>query len=270
MSVSFLGMEISLYGLAFFLGIAVAAALAVSLFNKNGISIHTLALSALYTIVSAMLGAKLLYIAVTWSAIVEWARFMILSGNSYFEVFLELMQGGFVFYGGLIGGILGLFIYCRQFKMPLLKIFDIYAVVLPLGHALGRVGCFFGGCCYGMPYDGVLSYKYFVTPENGGAAGLYGKSLFPVQLFESAFLIAIFLLLYVLYRKFSHSEGLFTFLYAVLYSISRFILEFFRYDSIRGAYLGLSTSQWISLILVIGAGVFLYFNLRRKYNLPLE
>ncbi len=261
-------MEISLYGLAFFLGIALAAALALFLFKKRGIPIRALALSALYTIVCAMIGAKLLYVIVTWSAIVEWARFLLSSGNSYFEVFLDLMQGGFVFYGGLIGGILGLFLYCRQFKMPVLKIFDIYAVILPLGHALGRVGCFFGGCCYGMPYDGVFSYKYFVTPENGGAAGLYGQSLFPVQLFEAAFLIAIFLLLYLLYRKLAHAEGLFTLLYAILYSVVRFTLEFFRYDAIRGAYLGLSTSQWISILLIIGAGVLAYFTRRRRYIRP--
>ena len=250
------GKEIPIYGLAFFFGIAAAALVAIFLFKKRKIPFLNLVGSAIYTVVGGMIGAKLLFLAVTWSTVVEESRAFLEAGGSFFELAYWILSGGFVFYGGLIGGVIGLFVYCRQFKRPLSAIFDIYAVVLPLGHAFGRVGCFFAGCCYGMPYDGVFSYTYFVEGmlfDGAGKDALYGRSLFPVQLFEAAFLFLIFLTLCLLYRKFIHVEGLFVTLYLSMYSVTRFVLEFFRYDAIRGVYFGLSTSQWISIALFLCA-----------------
>ena len=272
MSFDIFGFSVPLYGVLFWLGILAAAAVAIFLFKKREIPLFDLVCSAIYTIIGAIIGAKLLFFIVSFSEIVEGVRAAYAAGATVMQIVAALMQGGFVFYGGLIGGILGLLIYCWQFKMPVLKFFDIYAVVLPFGHAFGRVGCFFGGCCYGMPYDGIFSYKYFVSPENGGAPGLLGESLFPVQLFEAFFLLVIFAAQMLIFYKKPKPYGILVVNYGVLYAITRFVLEFFRYDAVRGVYGGLSTSQWISIALILGAGalVLLYYLKQRKVSTVLN
>ena len=125
---------------------------------------------------------------------------------------------------------------------------DIVVPVIPLGHAIGRIGCLCAGCCYGRPTDSAIGVVY--TQPVGGAPT--GVPLLPVPLFESAANLVIFGILMLISHK-SKSRYLTTFLYCILYGITRFVLEFFRYDSIRGVTGGLSTSQWISLGLIAGA-----------------
>lgn len=196
--------------------------------------------------VGAVIGSKLLFLVLNLKNIIE-----------YDIPLINVIKGGFVFYGGLIGGIIGLFIYVRVYKLNTWDFFDLFATVLPLGHSVGRVGCFLGGCCYGIEYHGPLSCTYTVNIGNTPL----GVPLFPVQLVEALFLLCLFAALLVLYMR-GAQRGTVVLVYGFSYSAIRFVLEFLRGDKERGFLWGVSTSQILSLIL--GAVLFILFLAKRK------
>ena len=240
------GREIPIYGVCFYIGIFIAAGIALLISPRKKVERYEIAYSGVYTMIGAILGSKLLFIAVSLKQIIQ--------DNIPLEA---VIKGGFVFYGGLIGGILGLFIYCKQYKVAFSPLCEIMATVLPLGHAFGRIGCYFAGCCYGIPYNGVFSctysYSYGSTP--------LGISLLPIQLIEAFFLLAIFIVLLIVYFKTNEKTGFAVPLYLFMYPILRFVLEFFRGDLERGKFLFLSTSQWVSILLLSISTV--YFTLKK-------
>lgn len=250
-NVTIFGKEIPIYGICYFAGIFAAAITAVFLTKKSRLQGYDVVYSAVYTMLLATIGAKLLFVAVSLDLIFEQQ-----------VPFEAILKGGFVFYGGLLGGILGLFLYTKQFKLSFAEFADLYAVVLPLGHAFGRVGCFFSGCCYGMPYDGPLCVTYSST---AGTTPL-GVPLFPIQLVEAGLLLILFVVSIVCYYRCRERVGVTSLLYLIAYPTMRFVLEFFRYDSERGSVLGLSTSQWISLGLLVVAAILL---IKRKTSKPI-
>ncbi len=218
--------------MCFYIGIFVAAAIALIICKKKNVEWYDVAYSGVYAMIGAMLGSKLLFIAVTLKQIIEENIPLI-----------AIIKGGFVFYGGLIGGILGIFIYCKQFKEEIAPLCEITATVLPLGHAFGRIGCFFAGCCYGIPHDGIFSCTYSYSFGNTPT----GIPLLPIQLIEAAGLLTIFIILILIYFKTKNKTGYVVPVYLILYPILRFTLEFFRGDVERGLFLSLSTSQWVSI-----------------------
>lgn len=241
--------QIPLYGLCFYGGILLAALVAVLICQKRNIERFDVVCSAIYTMIGAMLGSKLLFIAVSWKQIIE----MHLS-------FMDVLKGGFVFYGGLLGGILGLFIYCKQFQLSFAKFGDMYVAVLPLGHALGRVGCFFAGCCYGIPHDGLFSHTYIAAYGNTPL----GVPLLPIQLIESILLLIVFGLGMLIYHRkqvYDFDQCLY---YLMAYPLIRFVLEFWRGDVERGSMWVFSTSQWISLILLAVAVLLCVCRMKKK------
>ncbi len=241
MSIKIFSWDVPLYGIMFYSGIIIAAVVAFLICRKKHIPIFDMVCSAVYVMIGGILGAKLLFIVVTWDSIME-----LFDKYPAADVIYSVIKGGFVFYGGLIGGALGLFIYVKQFKLKLGVFTDLFATVLPLGHAIGRVGCFFAGCCYGMEYHGPLSYTYTVT---AGTTPL-GVPLLPVQLIEAAALLLLFGALMFAYFKGKDHPFLCTKIYAIAYSVIRFVLEFFRGDKERGVAL-ISTSQWISIAIIV-------------------
>lgn len=229
------GREIPLYGVFFFLGILLAAGAALLLAHKKrAMPLYEVVYSAVYTMIGAILGAKLLFLAVSLPELIRESIPIIAA-----------IKGGFVFYGGFLGGFLGLWIYTKQFKMKLLPFVCLYATVVPLGHAFGRVGCYFAGCCYGIPYDGWGAVVYH---ETLGRTPLE-VPLFPVQLLESLLLLCLFAVLLVLYLR--DRGALCPWVYLASYGVIRFLLEFLRYDAERGRLLWLSTSQWVSVGLLL-------------------
>lgn len=237
-----LGRQIPFYGICFYFGILIAACVALSICTRKHTAWYDVAYSGVYAMIGGIIGAKLLFLIVSFRQIIDeniplWA----------------VIKGGFVFYGGLAGGVIGIWIYAKQFRMRIEKLFEIYATVLPLGHAFGRLGCFFAGCCYGMPYDGKFSCTYHVsignTPTN--------ISLFPIQLIEAIGLVIIFLLLLIVYLKTQEKCGITPLIYCSLYPLLRFTLEFFRGDIERGKYGWFSTSQWVSLVILMCVEVYL-------------
>lgn len=255
-SIIIFGKTIHLYGVFCMVGIVLAIIVAFILARKQGLEFFNFALVALVTLISAFFGAKLLFYIVSWKSV-----FLIFQSLSFIDAVMATLQGGFVFYGGLIGGIIGLFVILKIQKEDFFKYSNIYAVVLPLGHAFGRVGCFFAGCCYGIKHSGFLSYTYSNALDVSTPLGV---PLLAVQLIEALALVVLFLILLLVYLKFSNNK-IVSFLYMITYSILRFILEFFRGDLERGLLLNLSTSQWISLLIII-VGLICLFKKRNTAN----
>lgn len=249
-TISFLGKELPLYGLLFFAGIAIAGALSFIPSKKKKIPGFDWLSAVAFAMIGAIIGAKLLFIIVSLDDIIR------LNLSLY-----SIIKGGFVFYGGLIGGILGMFAYTHMYKLPTIDYFDAAASVVPLGHAFGRVGCFFAGCCYGMPHDGKFSVVY---TETAGMTPL-NTPLFPIQLVEAFLLLITFVVIYTVILKYPQKRGLPTVLYIIIYSIIRFVLEFFRGDKERGGIGFLSTSQIVSLLLLVGCiSILVYVKKKHK------
>ena len=246
-----LNREIPIYGICFYTGILIAAFVALWICARKEIAWFDIAYSGVYVMIGAVLGAKLLFLAVSFRQII-----------AEHIPFIAVLKGGFVFYGGLLGGMIGLFIYAKQFRMRIKNLCEVYATVLPLGHAFGRLGCFFAGCCYGMPYDGKFSCTYHIsignTPTN--------IPLFPIQLVEVIGLVIIFALLLIVYFKTQEKCGITPILYCCLYPLLRFTLEFFRGDTERGTYGWFSTSQWVSLLILAGVEVYLIRKILQDRN----
>lgn len=169
----------------------------------------------------------------------------------------NLLFGGSVFYGGIIGGCIGLAVVCAIKKQPFLEYTDVLVTLLPLGHAIGRFGCYLNGCCYGCRYDGFFAVNYPIEGEY--------IQVFPTWFFEIAFCLILFL-----YFKFvckAEIRGIRTAIYFTSYSIYRFLIEYVRGDDIRGIWGPLTTSQIISILtLIFGVIVFIYANKTKAYN----
>ncbi len=237
------------YGLCIVAGVS-AASLAgwaqTKLYRKSFDDLITIAGCAG---LGGILGAKLLYLAVSWNHI-DWARFW--TDASYLSA---LMSGGFVFYGGVLGALCGAWAGGKIFRISIRDYVQLAAPCIPLGHAFGRLGCSLAGCCYGIAYSGPGA----VTYENSPFAPT-GVSLFPVQLTESVleFVLAGLLFLYTDRHIGRPKHGLE--IYLGVYAAFRFFLEFLRGDE-RGEYLGLSTSQWLSLALLMTVGAYAAWNI---------
>jgi len=189
--------------------------------------------------------------------------FGILSYASYFARAGELVdwahvveKSGIVFYGGLLGYLLGLRIllprFLRKSGASLMTGYAIAATLMPLFHGVARVGCYFGHCCYGV--EDAHFAAFFPNPPPPSMTIERGIHLpgelcthLPVQLFESAFCLLLFgLLLMLLFKKPKLRAWLLP-LYLAAYSVFRFIIEFWRGDAVRGGFWVFSFSQWVSV-----------------------
>lgn len=210
---------------------------------------HDIFYMLLYAFISAIIGAKLLYLVT--SVEVYWLPQLSFWDNMKYWLLL-ISGGGLVFYGGLIGALLGALRYVVHFKAPVSAMLDLGFVGVPLFHAFGRIGCFMAGCCYGVEYHGALAVTF---PENNLGNAPAGEELLPVQLMEAFLNLILWAVLLVIYRR-TNRRWLTSGLYLTCYGVIRFILEFFRGDIIRGSIFSLSSSQFIS-VFIVAAGVLL-------------
>lgn len=229
------GHFVAYYGLMIVTGILVSSAFVSIQMKRFGLDMNDMVILASICGLCGMVGAKILYLIVSYKDI-DFSR---LRDFSYLAA---VMSGGFVYLGGVVCVIPALFFCEKKLKISIQPYIQSGIGCLPIGHAFGRIGCFLVGCCYGHPYTGfpsVIYTKSLYAPN--------GIPLFPVQLIEALveFLIGVCLMVFS-----SKLKG-FTaaFLYLSAYSISRFFLEFFRYDEARGSIVGISTSQFLCIIL---------------------
>jgi len=171
-------------------------------------------------------------------------------------------QGGLTWYGGMIGAVGYAMVIFKKEGFPRLKALDLAGLVLPMGLFFGRLGCWFGGCCFGLVTDhplGISFPAWSPASEQQWRDHLLGHpshaslAVFPTQLMESfgCLLITFFVIGYVNPRK--RFDGQVFAISFALYALLRFMLEFIRADD-RGIYAGLATSQWISVLLVAFVG----------------
>ncbi|WMJ23129.1 prolipoprotein diacylglyceryl transferase [Paludicola sp. MB14-C6] len=226
------------YGVMISIGILFAILLATKRTKSKGLNTDHVLNIIILCMVFGFLGAKILYCIVELPTFLE-------NPMSFFS------GSGFVVYGGIIGGLIAAILYCRIKKINFLNYFDLMIPSVALAQGFGRIGCFLAGCCYGKEtnsFFGVTFHNSEIAPN--------GVKLIPTQLFSSAgdFLIMAILLVYAKKERKAGKVGA---VYLILYSIGRFIIEYFRNDY-RGNVGGfLSTSQFISLIIIIAGGLFL-------------
>lgn len=238
---------ITIHGYGLMIGIGFLAAILIGMkrAEKHGLDKDIVFNMGLLCIVGGMLGAKILYIITEWNSIIH-------SKNLWSD-----LAYGFVVYGGIIGGILILYVYSRFKKLNFLQYMDLIVPSVSIGQGFGRIGCLLAGCCYGRETDcpiGIVFHNSEFAPN--------GVSLLPTQIFSSLgdFLIAGFLIWYAGKQK---KDGKVISMYLILYGVCRFIVEIFRNDP-RGNVGMLSTSQFISIFMVaFGAGM-MYFVTHRK------
>jgi len=186
-----------------------------------------------------ILGARVFYVCI------EWDYFK----DNLWEIPM-LQKGGLAWQGGFVGGALAGIFFARSKKLALKPLLDLSAPYVALGQSIGRIGCFFNGCCFGKPVAWGL---YFPTHE---------ARLYPTQLFETAGLFVIFLILKKAQVK-PHQPGFVFILYLWLAAIERFIVEFYRADH-ELLWLGLSLSQYIALGVFVTGLILVPFFLSKK------
>ena len=244
------GKQIPMYGLLMVTGAFFAVLFACLRARKRRLEPMDVLLCSIFCFVIGLLGAKTLFII---TEIPQYIKHISHAGFSLPWLFNEIATAGIVFYGGMIGGVFGGWLYTRLFRLDFWKHADAMIPFLPLAHGFGRVGCFCAGCCYGRaPFDSEPEWlrNLAVVYTNAIGAPNDGVARYPVQLFEACFLILILFPVLLAFSRRERRPGMVIGLYFIVYGIFRFINEYLRADSIRGIFGGVSTSQWISLALI--------------------
>jgi len=238
----------SIYSYGVFVALGFAAGITYAWYSarREGISPGQILDLSFYLLLAAVIGARLFYV------LIEYQDYL----KDPIRIF-KIWEGGLVFYGGLIlSGITGS-VYILRHRLPAWKVMDIYAPGIALGHAIGRIGCFCAGCCYGK----VCHCSFGVVFKNPQCLARLGIPLYPTQLISSLTLFMIFIILILIDRR-KRFDGETFWVYVLIYAVARFGIEFLRGDPRGFTIPGLiSTSQGISLILI---PVSIYFLVRLK------
>ncbi len=239
------------YGVLVALGFIVGITFAVYFGKKEGIAKEKILDIGFYTILAAIIGSRLFFV------LIEYKYFL----KNPLDIF-KVWEGGLVFYGGVLLVIPVMLIYFKKNALSVWKTLDIFAPSLAIGHAIGRLGCFSAGCCYGKP----TNLPWGVTFTDPHSLAILGIALHPTQLYESFAELGNFIVLLIL-RKHKKFDGQLLWTYVLIYSIFRFIIEFFRGDRARGfIYNGFSVAQAISLVLLLAAIIFILSHWRKKHE----
>ena len=225
--------EVTFYGLFMALGMAFGLLVACLNAKKRGLKATDILIVTCYILPLAVIGAKIYYVLFSLD---EYPTFA-----SVFENF----GNGFAIYGGVIGGALGILLYSLIHKKNFFAVADIAVVSLILGQAIGRIGCYFGGCCYGIVVaDPSQQWFPFATFEHGA---WHYSTFFYEALWNIIFFAVLMLFLYL--GKFIKEYGVITALYFIFYGIGRAMIEGIRGDSLAiGSH---RISQILSIILVV-------------------
>lgn len=243
-------LTIHTYGFIIAIGFLVALMFASREAKRKDIPKEGIVDIGFYALFSGIIGSRLFFILTNWQHFSEHPIDMV-----------KIWEGGLVFYGGMIFALPTVILYAKKKALPLWQTADIWAPSIAIGHAIGRLGCFCAGCCYGKPAEGLPWAVTFTDPES---LAIIGMPLHPTQLYESAAELLNFLILITLRRHQSFNGQLF-WMYILNYSIIRSVVEMFRGDQVRGFLLpGFSYSQAISVAMFVTAVVFLVILKKRK------
>lgn len=248
--------EITMYAVMSLIGILAAGFYAVKKTKEKKQDDNDMIITLLISAIGVFIGGHLLYAIVGYEDVITFLKSI---GNTNIKETLQLFITAFsgsVFYGGLIGGLIFGSIYIKRKKLDK-SFYDIAAPTIPLFHFFARIGCFLVGCCYGIESKIGFTYQNSMVPIANGV------TRFPVQLLEALLNLVLFIVLNHLLNKGKYKNKL-IYIYLLSYAIIRFALEFLRGDLYRGFIGVLSTSQIISLIIIISIVVLKIINIRRK------
>ena len=248
--------EITTYAIMTLIGVLVVGFLCIRRCKKYSFDDNKMIALLLFGALGAFIGGHLLYGIVNIPLIIQ--VFQRIEEIESFQTVIELLQiifGGSVFYGGLFGALLASFWYAKKAKLDVKVASYIVTPFIPLFHFFGRIGCFLYGCCFGIESKWGITYHNYLFD-------LKPVQRIPVQLYEAGFNLVLFLILLWLEKKGKFKNSILAF-YLVMYAMGRFFLEFLRGDTYRGIYFGLSTSQWISIIIILGCIIY-YLSKRKK------
>lgn len=261
--------EIQPYGVLSIIGIGVIILYSYIVLRRVNIAIEDFFLCFGYAAGFGFAFAKIFYLVLS-AKYIDFSRLL-----SDYHYLLSFVRGGFVFYGGLLGVIIAIVFVHYVHKIDSLYIANMIAPSFPLAHAFGRIGCYYAGCCFGIPVRPNFWHVTYTSPFHPAS----GLPLLPIQLIEAFTNVLLFIGLasyffYLLKHKRIHpphtDENTYAFglhsvveyrlfaLYVFGYAIIRFFVEFFRYDAERGVFFHLSTSQIISLILIFSLSFAFY------------
>lgn len=239
--ITIFGKDFSMYAIMAVIGLLIAGFVFCHGIKKNGGDESEATLLIIPVGLGMLVGGAVLY-AITNIALFP-MFFEVNSFNEFWNVFGAVF-GGSVFYGGLFGAILFGKLYIKIFKLPEAVYMDNGALFAPIFHGFARIGCFFGGCCYGVE-------STFGFCAHGNEYTLIGETRrFPVQLLEATLNFLIAIIIYLLLKN-GKLKGRLFYVYLILYALIRFFDEFLRGDQVRGFVFGVSTSQIISMLILV-------------------
>jgi phosphatidylglycerol:prolipoprotein diacylglycerol transferase len=222
------------YGTMIAIGILVAYQSILKRAGKEKLRQDTIFSLTIISLLGGFVGAKLLYWLTQLEEIVQNPSVML------------NVSDGFVVYGGIIGGILSGYLYCRKKKLNFVQHLDLFVPSLALAQGFGRIGCLLAGCCYGEEttrWYGIVFHHSDFAPN--------GVKLAPTQVMESMFCFALYFVLRYVGRTYKPKQGILACMYLIGYSLGRFSIEFYRGDLVRGQYGALATSQWIAIGVIV-------------------
>lgn len=233
---------VNTYGVLLALAFLAALVIAARLAARDGLPRERIYDLGLWMLVAALLGSKMLLL---WTEPAYRADLTKL-------LTIDFLRSGGVFYGGFISAAVVGYLLIRRYGLPWWTTADAFAPGIALGQAIGRQGCFAAGCCWGLPTTLPWGVKF--SERGHQVTGVpIEVHLHPTQLYESFASLAIFFFLLWLHRRKTFS-GQVILLYATLYAVTRFVVEFYR-DNFRGDLLGLSTLTGLSTSQLIAAAI---------------
>lgn len=226
--------NINSYGLFILLGIFISSLLlARDPWRKKLISMEVLSEIVIIATIIGVLGGRLLYCLFEYHEFTRW-----------FDIF-ALWQGGFSVLGSIISIILFMSLYLYRISVPVMPLFDLVCVYAPLLQAVARLGCFFSGCCFGVPTYLPWAVMYI---HKESSAPLF-MLLHPTQLYSVCAYLCIFGVIFFMRKKLIYRSGLFLATYLLLSSLERFAIDFLRADRIFYAEMSISIYQCIALFI---------------------
>ncbi|WP_003541954.1 prolipoprotein diacylglyceryl transferase [Desulfotomaculum nigrificans] len=231
------------YGVMLSLGILAGLAVSCYVAKKQGRFVEEIMDLAFYAVVGGLIGARLWEVAFSWD---------------YYSQNLwqipAIWNGGISVQGSIFGGLVAVIWYCKKHKITVWPMLDTLAPGVLVGQAVGRVGCFLNGCCYGIPHE----HLGVIYPPGTDAYYAFGaQPLFPAVLFEAGWDLVVLAILLMVYKR-KPFDGFIALSYFVLYAIGRFTLEFWRGDSLR-TFMNLKAAQVSSVATIIVALAIMFY-----------
>ncbi|MCZ6694991.1 MAG: prolipoprotein diacylglyceryl transferase [Acidobacteria bacterium] len=249
---------IGTYGLFYAIGFLLALRVGVYYARRDGLSTARIVDLGIVTLIAGFIGAKVLLYMLHADFYIENPRMI-----------LRSLRSAGVFYGGFALALLAAFLYIRRHRLPFGRVADLAAPAVAAGQTIGRLGCFFAGCCFGK----VCELPWAVTFTNPRARELTDVTLnvplHPTQLYHALANLGLFAITAFVMRR-RRFDGQVFWIYVLLYALFRFTIEFLRGDHARGLYFGelLSTSQLIAIPVAFAAATLLVVLARRTTSIP--